>query len=633
MAEEHNMKKNNSVRKSYVIIIITLFIFSSISSSICGYSESNDLTEEFPSGSDNLQENSKVTCHTFGLPGESKQEVTMSSNEAGYLYNKIKNLQIEVARNPLSDETQQLQQDIISFADDFRLLPNGLSLEEVKILLSHSRFKQFPKNLNLPILSGRASQLFCTFVTAGSGAILPIIALPRLIPILMTPIPRLFMIWNSKEAITSCGGLLSGTGYIAYGQQTGIALGFWGMGFTFSIPPLMGVYGLIGYALFARVKADNIELYPPNSHPVISDVNPPKKSKDIPITLSELSFRISDADGERMDYIVETSPDIGSANEQNKEDGTYTVPVNGLEGSTEYEWKIKVTDGEDWTNKTFTFTTVPIAPLVSDPNPSDGSKIVPVSLDHLNFTIADYQGDLMDYTVETSPDIGSDAASGVGNGTYSVPVGGLDYFTEYTWYVNLTDGANWKHEKFSFRTLPEGVIIIHPTDDAMINHRNINFNYGSHEHMCTRNNYGGGSGWAYDTLIKFDISSVPTNATIYYAYLKLYYYKSKDTNPAGRDLNCFRATSDWNEETVTWNTQPTYASQPTTYATVPSSKGVWMEWDVTSDIFDFLNGGLVNYGWKVTDDTYWGKGNIPITYFRTKEYNDFIPYLEIGTAE
>ncbi|UCF11823.1 MAG: DNRLRE domain-containing protein, partial [Thermoplasmatales archaeon] len=85
----------------------------------------------------------------------------------------------------------------------------------------------------------------------------------------------------------------------------------------------------------------------------------------------------------------------------------------------------------------------------------------------------------------------------------------------------------------------------------------------------------------------------------------------------------------WEEETVTWNSQPSYASQSTTYANVPSVTGVWMEWDVTSDVLDFLSGMQVNCGWKLTDETHWGTFDIPQTWWRSKEYGYNIPRLEI----
>ena len=108
----------------------------------------------------------------------------------------------------------------------------------------------------------------------------------------------------------------------------------------------------------------------------------------------------------------------------------------------------------------------------------------------------------MDYTVETNPDIGSDSGAGVGNGVYTVAVSNLDYFTAYTWYVNVTDGTYWKHKKFTFRTLPEGVIIINPSDDTKLAHGSPNKNYGENEKIWIRNDYGGGgsSGWGWDGL-------------------------------------------------------------------------------------------------------------------------------------
>jgi hypothetical protein len=58
----------------------------------------------------------------------------------------------------------------------------------------------------------------------------------------------------------------------------------------------------------------------------------------------------------------------------------------------------------------------------------------------------------MDYTVETSPDIGSGSGSDVNDGTYSIDISDLDYSLEYNWYVNVTDGENWKHKIFTFQT-------------------------------------------------------------------------------------------------------------------------------------------------------------------------------------
>jgi hypothetical protein len=58
-----------------------------------------------------------------------------------------------------------------------------------------------------------------------------------------------------------------------------------------------------------------------------------------------------------MDYYVSTSPNIGSDSALGLSDGIYNLSVSGLNYGTSYVWWVNVTDGADWTNATFTFTT------------------------------------------------------------------------------------------------------------------------------------------------------------------------------------------------------------------------------------------------------------------------------------
>ena len=174
-------------------------------------------------------------------------------------------------------------------------------------------------------------------------------------------------------------------------------------------------------------------------------------------------------------------------------------------------------------------------------------------------------------------------------------------------------------------------VVLYPTDDSTINAGNPDNHYGSFTDTTVRNAYGAGGSdnWEMDSLIKFDISSLPSDTIIRFATLKLYYYSWDDNNPAGHQLKLYRAISNWNEGTVTWNNQPSWASQYTNYSTVPSSASIWMEWNVTSDVQKFINGNYNNYGWKITDEYYWGNSNIPRCLFYSKEYGSYIPYLEI----
>ncbi len=416
------MKRNYLLKKSGVVGIIIIFICSSFVSNIGGYSEDTSQLDIDIEDVCELKEDVLVTCSTFGFPREPSQEITMSPSDAEFLYDKIKELQIETARDPLSDKIQQLQHEIIALADEHNLLPAGLSVKTLKSRLTPTLRPQHPK-LALPRLQNRASELFCNYVSTGSGTSLPIIILPRLIPILLTPIPRLFVRWSTLEGVTSCGGLRSGTGFIATGAQNGIALGFWGIGFSIFLPPVMA-YGLFGYALYASVNAEEIEWWPPNNPPVISNENPPSGTWNVPVSLSELSFQIEDADGDPMSYSVTTSPDIGSGSGTNKGDGVYTVPVSGLKPNTRYQWVIEVADGKDVTMKELSFMT---EELPFDPFDEGWQYRKKITIDHTQVAgdlsyfpvlVSTLDTDLRDKTQDDGDDILFMDGVGVANKLY-----------------------------------------------------------------------------------------------------------------------------------------------------------------------------------------------------------------------
>jgi hypothetical protein len=117
--------------------------------------------------------------------------------------------------------------------------------------------------------------------------------------------------------------------------------------------------------MFTSVNADNIEYFPTNEAPIISDENPADGTWDIPLTLSELSFRIRDPEGKLMSYSVTTEPDIGSGSGVLKPNGVYSVPVSSLDYNTMYSWTVEVTDDQVTAIKQFSFytETVPFNPF------------------------------------------------------------------------------------------------------------------------------------------------------------------------------------------------------------------------------------------------------------------------------
>ncbi len=163
------MKGNYLLKKSGVVGIIIIFICSSFVSNIGGYSEDTSQVDIDIEDVCELKEDVLVTCSTFGFPGEPSQEITMSLDEAESLYEKIKELQIEVARDPLSDKTQQLQHEIITLADDYELLPAGLSPDTLTSRLHPSWTLQNRRLGTLYLYRVRVLNCFVRLFPQGQG--------------------------------------------------------------------------------------------------------------------------------------------------------------------------------------------------------------------------------------------------------------------------------------------------------------------------------------------------------------------------------------------------------------------------------------------------------------------------------
>ena len=366
---------------------------------------------------------------------------------------------------------------------------------------------------------------------------------------------------------------------------------------------------------------------PKINHPFPSDISPADGEQNVSLNLTELSFQLTDEDRGflgLMSYTVTTNPAIGEGGEERVRSGTYTVPVHGLNERTKYTWELLLYEGGyDATpiSHTYTFTTESLTPLILNPSPRENALFVPISTSNMSFTLMDHQGDLMDWTVETQPDIGSGAGTNVPNGRYTVPISGLEYFTTYTWFVNVTDGTYWENKTFSFRTAAENTMVLEPTDDATISQKEPDDNTATGGAIALRSI----SGWELDGLMKFNLSTIPSNVTILYAALQAYYYENHDGNPCGHQVNLYRITSDWNEENVTWNTQPSYETEPSSSAIMPATINNWVLWNLTGDIQTFCNSSTPHYGWKLTDTS----GDNTISYFHSKDYIEYHPFLTI----
>jgi len=91
-------------------------------------------------------------------------------------------------------------------------------------------------------------------------------------------------------------------------------------------------------------------------------------------------------------------------------------------------------------------------PVLYNESPINNSVDVSTGLVNLFILIQDPEGDCFDWSIETSPDIGSSDGSGDTNGTKACSLFGIEYSTTYTWYVNVTDGTYWTRNWYVFTT-------------------------------------------------------------------------------------------------------------------------------------------------------------------------------------
>ena len=127
--------------------------------------------------------------------------------------------------------------------------------------------------------------------------------------------------------------------------------------------------------------------------------------------------------------------------------------------------------------------------------------------------------------------------------------------------------------------------------DTTIDTRVRTRNYGSDGYIYFgRTDYG----HTYRALLKFDVSSIPSNAIVIDASLSLYLYGSLDN--VTNTFAAYNITQNWDELSVTWDTQPNY--DPATESGVQTYDRIigWRTFTITNIVAAWVNGTKPNYG-------------------------------------
>ena len=103
--------------------------------------------------------------------------------------------------------------------------------------------------------------------------------------------------------------------------------------------------------------------------------------------------------------------------------------------------------------------------------------------------------------------------------------------------------------------------------------------------------------WTARSFLQFDLSSIPSSATISWATLRLF-YDTCDFGPEEVDVGAYEVGGSWTESTLSWNAQPsfTWDAEDVMSLGCEGATGVYVQWDITGLAQDWVSGSAPNYG-------------------------------------
>jgi len=118
------------------------------------------------------------------------------------------------------------------------------------------------------------------------------------------------------------------------------------------------------------------------------------------------------------------------------------------------------------------------------------------------------------------------------------------------------------------------------------------------------------------TYIEFNLSSIPANARVFDADLKLYQYNTLGTDDFA--IGLYKVTSDWEEGTIDWDPQPTSSTDAEVTNNIYAGSITWESWDIDTLVQGWLDGNITNYGMMLKDTDESSVNTI--AYFYTSDY-------------
>jgi chitodextrinase len=226
-------------------------------------------------------------------------------------------------------------------------------------------------------------------------------------------------------------------------------------GLTYSITYTWYVNATDGNTCTNKSFSFTTESVPVNHSPVCSNPSIVNGTTGTTLNISILFITIKDLEGDYFNWSIETTPYIGKNTGNNTSNGSKSCSISSLNYSITYYWFVNVTDGNSWTREYYWFITecAPVnnPPLFLNTSIGNGSTGIPQVTSILSITIYDAEGDDFNWSIETTPYIGSNYGNNDINGSKTCNITNLVPGTLYKWFVNATDG-NWTRKWYIFTT-------------------------------------------------------------------------------------------------------------------------------------------------------------------------------------
>jgi len=152
-----------------------------------------------------------------------------------------------------------------------------------------------------------------------------------------------------------------------------------------------------------------------------------------------------------------------------------------------------------------------------------------------------------------------------------------------------------------------------------------NTNYGSSNNLSI--GFSNTGPQAMRMLIQFNLSGIPSNATINNATIFIFQYAISPSNDPPMGFQAQLPVASWNQSTATWNTANFIGGTPLPIGNFPSSVG-WLSFDSINLIRTWVSGQSPNFGLIVTGDE--SPTSNRSRYFYSSRSSINRPYVDIN---